>query len=449
MVTGLLTGLAVRTAVALSFSAERQRSLAALSAAATMFSGDLTGPQVDPQSAARQLGAAAGGRLLWIGPAGHVRIDSAGPTGLVGRRPALPAGMEAVAAPRVALYATGRTWTAYAAMPLRAGTSPADGELLLVRDLTPLRAEQALLRTRLWLAGALLALLGMAAGLLMAGSVARPVESLTAATRRMQAGDLHQQVAVAGRGEVAALTAAFNDMAAQVATLDEQRRAFVADAAHELRTPLASLHALAEALLAGAGAPADALAGIARQTERMGRMVESLLTLARLDHPEVMLNRQTLQIGDLVREALWVVDPLARERNVRMNTDDLEVVPFVQGDPDWLHLALVNVLDNAVRHSPDGAEVRISSQAAGRGVRLAVEDAGPGVADELLSRLGTRFFRADPARGRSTGGAGLGLAIAARVVRQHAGRLTFDHAAAGGLRVIFDLPAASPEDGAS
>lgn len=450
-VTGLLTGLAVRTSVSLSFATERQRSLAAVSAAAAMFLSDVTSPNADPQSAASQLGAAAGGRLLWVGPDGHVRVDGAGPTAAVGTEVNLPARLSHVTAPQVGFYTVGGTWTAFAAAPLSVSTrsGPPDGELLLIRDLTPLRQELGVLRIRLWLLGGLLALLGLGAGLALANSLARPIEKVTQAARRMQAGELRQSVDVTGRGEVAALAAAFNDMAAQVASLDEQRRSFVADAAHELRTPLASLHALAEALLADPTTPQETLAGITRQTERLGRLVDNLLTLAQLDNPEIILQRQVLQVRDVVQEAVWVAEPLARERGVRFDTAAVDSEAYVQGDPDWLHRALVNLMDNAVRHSPDGGVVRLSSQVGDGSVHLVVDDQGAGIPAEMLSRLGTRFFRTDPARGRDTGGTGLGLAIVAQVMRLHGGRVRFGPSRGGGLRVTLELPAASPGGDAS
>ena len=433
LVTGILTGLAARTAVDLSLAAERQRSLVAVDAATHLFTDTLTAPSGDPQSAATELGAAAGGRLLWIGSDGHVRIDGAGPTDLVGRTVRLPAQVAGAKAPTVALLTSGGAWTSYAAAPA------AGGEVVLVRNLTPLRGELATLQLRLWALGALLAALAVGAGLLAAGSLAQPIEALTAAARRMASGDLRQEVAAGGRGEVATLTRTFNDMAAQVAALDEQRRAFVADAAHELRTPLASLHALAEGLLRDP-APETA-AGIARQTDRMGRLVDSLLTLARLDRPEAAVRRDVLRAEDLVREAAWVLEPVARDRRVRVDTAEVDGGARVVGDADLLHRALVNVLDNALRHSPEGGTVTVAATRAGTAVQLTIADEGPGVPADVLPHLGTRFYRADPARTRASGGSGLGLAITDRIVRLHGGSLVFASPPGSGLRVRLDLPA--------
>ncbi len=433
LVTGILTGLAARTAVDLSLATERQRSLSAVAAAARLFAAVRTSPSGDPQAAATEIGTAAGGRLLWIGPDGYVRIDSAGPTDIVGEPARLPGAVAHVTRATAALLSSGGAWTSYAAAPVTGG------EVVLVRDLTPLRAELDVLPFRLWGLGALLALAAAAAGLFAAGELARPIEALTAAARRMASGDLRQEVPAGGSGEVSALTRTFNAMAAQIAELDAQRRAFVADAAHELRTPLASLHALAEGLRRDP-AP-EAVAGIVRQTERMGRLVDSLLTLARLDRPEATMRRDVLRAADLVGEAAWVLAPLARECGAHLDTAGVDGEARLLGDADSLDQALVNVLDNALRHSPEGGTVTVTATQAQGSVRLSIADEGPGVPADALPRLGTRFFRADPARASISGGSGLGLAITERIVRLHGGSLAFASPPGSGLHVRIELPA--------
>ncbi len=395
-----------------------------------------------PSVSARQLGLAAGGRVLWLGPSGTVWVDGFGNAGRVGTRLSLPPGWSAASGPQAGVYASGAGWVAYAIAPLEVDAQP-DGAILLVRDLTPLQREVTAIQARLWLLDSLLGAVGVVGGAGLAGSLARPLEGLQAAIRRMGAGELRQAVVPAGSAETAALAAAFNDMAARVAALDEQRRAFVADAAHELRTPLAGLQALAEAGRDGAAPPREVMGGVVRQSARLGRLVDDLLALARLDDPEIRLQAVALRTTDLLDEALWVVSPLADERGVGWARLEASAVAWVRGDPDWLHRALVNVLDNAVRHSPPGTTVHVAIQRVGGRVHVLVRDEGPGVAPEVLLRLGRRFYRPDAARDRAHGGAGLGLAIASDVLRRHGGRLTFASPPGEGLRVTMDLPAAS------
>lgn len=393
---------------------------------------------------AEQQGLAANGRVLWLGPDDRVRLDGFGDAGLGGKLFPLPAGLADPSVQQAQIYDTGDHWVAYASSPLTLNGKPA-GRLLLIRDLSALQQELAELQRRLWLLGGALAVLFTFAGFLFADSLAKPLERVTLAARRMQAGELHQSVPLAGSRETRDLAAAFNDMADRVAALDEQRRAFVADAAHELRTPLASLRALAEGMSHASGPEQEGLDRFARQTERLSRLVNSLLTLARLDNPELKLNKASLRVSSVIQEACWTIKPLADARQVQLQTPDDVTGSWVYGDPDWLHQALVNLLDNAIHYAPPGGWVRLTVRKEDNLVQIAIEDSGAGVPEEALSRLGTRFYRPAGARERSTGGNGLGLAIVQEIVRLHGGRLGFASPGGQGLCVTVTLPAAPTE----
>lgn len=444
VVTALLTGVAVHTAATISLAAQREQALSAVIGVASAFSDALGVTLTDPAQAARQQGLAANGRVLWLGPDDRVRIDSFGDARLSGQLLPLPADLADPSVQRAAIYTTGDNWVAYAAAPLALNGRPA-GRLLLIRDLSALRHELTELQQRLWLLGGALTLVFICVGLIFSDSLAKPLERVTLAVRRMQAGELHQSVPLAGSREMVDLATAFNDMAARVAALDEQRRSFVADAAHELRTPLASLRALAEGMNEVPGPKPEGIDGFIRQTERLGRLVGSLLTLARLDNPELRLNLAPIRMSNLVQEACWTVKPLAAARQVQLQTEDMADEAWVHGDPDWLHQALVNVLDNAIRYAPTGGWVRLAIGVEDGLARISIEDSGAGVPAEALSRLGTRFYRPAAAREHSTGGNGLGLAIVREVLRLHGGHLVFTSGAGHGLCVTMVLPVAPPE----
>jgi signal transduction histidine kinase len=344
---------------------------------------------------------------------------------------------------RAAIYTADGRWTTWAVAPVTVGERTA-GSILLVRDLSAVQTALAQLRARLWAVGALLALLLIPAGMLVARSLSEPLERLTAAVRRMETGELRQSVMTSGSAETTALGGAFNDMASRVAALDEQRRAFVADAAHELRTPLATLQLLADNLVPDADTEPEHLAAIRRQIARLGRLVDDLLTLARLDNPTLQIRREPLRVANLLDEADWTVGPLAARRGIelRRNCGGFE---WVYGDPDWLHHSLVNVLDNALRHASDVGWVAVSTSVAGGMVHIRVEDSGPGVPSDVLPRLGTRFFRASAARDRTSGGSGLGLSIVREVMRLSGGTLSFSCEPGHGLCVDLVLPEAPPQ----
>ncbi len=440
VVTALLTGIAVYTITTISLFAQRENAVTAASGAATAFSDAITLSTTDPAQSAHQLGLAAGGRILWLGPEGIVRVDGEGDTGLAGRYLELPENLTNQDLPMAQIYTAGNRWVAYATVPLTISGRPA-GSLLLIRDLEAVKKEFYELRKRLWITGTLLALTFTLLGILVAGSLSRPLEAITRAASDMQVGKLQQSVPVEGYLEITRLTEAFNDMTARVAELDEQRRAFVADAAHELRTPLAALKALAE----GMEGDQEELKGFIREIDRLTRLVNNLLTLARLDNPQLKINPVSIRVIDLLDEVLWPIKPIAVKKDIDIIFRNQKTQAWVLGDPDLLNRALVNVLDNAVRYTPEGGRVSIAVQAEGGFVHIITEDTGLGVPEETLSKLGTRFYRPSVSRDRRTGGSGLGLSIVQQIIKLHGGRLSFNSAPVKGLNVKISLPQAPPE----
>lgn len=437
VVTALLTGLAVQTAMTISMSAQKDQALSAITGVATAFADSL-GSSLDPAQTAQQLGLAANGRVIWLGPDGRVRVDGYGDARLSGRPFQVPVKLKDPDVKAAEIYDTGQSWVAYTSAPLQiAGKS--SGRLLLIQDLAALRQEYAQLKQRLWLLGGLLSLIVAGIGIFLAGSMSKPLEALTTAIQKIQAGELQQWVPVSGSKEIICLTEAFNQMTARVAKLDEQRRTFVADAAHELRTPLASLQALAEGMQRDSAPDPDDIEAFVRQTERLGRLVASLLQLARLDNPELQITNMPIRVPNLIQEALWVVKPLAAEGQIQFEVDaDQEV--WLKGDPDWLHQALVNVLSNAVYYTPIGSIVRLGIETKQGFVYIIIEDSGTGVPLDVLLQLGTRFYRPAAARERSTGGSGLGLSIVKEVLRLHHGILEFASPPGQGLIVRLIVP---------
>ena len=296
----------------------------------------------------------------------------------------------------------------------------------------------------------------------LARGMTAPLREMAAASRRMAAGDHTARVSAAstrGRDEVGQLAADFNTMAAELERVDAQRRRLVADASHELRTPITALRALLENLADGVTRPdPDALAVALAQTERLGRLVEQLLDLSRLEAGEVPLHRTPVAVADLAEraaaEARSHCASLGRRVRVVVDAEPVEV----QADGERLAQVLANLLDNATRHAPDGGTVRLrarrSLHGSEQGVRLEVLDDGPGVAAADRERVFDRFARADDARARTarttqeTGGTGLGLAIVRWVVELHGGSVRIGdppgsavHGPGAGCRVVVDLPA--------
>ncbi|EOD69040.1 sensor histidine kinase [Amycolatopsis vancoresmycina] len=262
--------------------------------------------------------------------------------------------------------------------------------------------------------------LGVGAALLIGRRIRRPIAALSTAADELGAGALGTRVPVKGRDEVAALAASFNTMAARLGesidelhAKDRQQRRFVADVAHDLRTPLASMLATVDSLDHAEPATRTRAAEIlGTQTRRLAKLVEDLLEIARFDAGKADLRVAPVDLADLVRDTAEVVGTEAAVTA----TGDVTVV----ADPRRVHTVVANLLSNAVRHG--AAPVTITLDGTGDDVVVRVADAGPGVPEELLPILFDRFTRGDHAR-QVTEGSGLGLAIARENVLAHGGSL--------------------------
>jgi signal transduction histidine kinase len=281
-----------------------------------------------------------------------------------------------------------------------------------------------------------------------------PLRALAGAADRVAGGEHGVRVSVRGRDEVAQVGHAFNRMAAELEETDRIRRDLVADAAHELRTPLGALRAVLENAVDGVE-PADPRE-LLGQVRRLGDLTDQLLDLSRLEAGAATLQRRTVPVAHLLDGAL-VRRAQARagdrgptgeegpggEREPTSPGDaavqrDVPGDLQVHGDPDRLVQVLGNLLENAGRHAP-GAPVAVRARGApGGGVRLVVEDRGPGLLPADAERVFERFARAD--RSRSTPGSGLGLAIARSVVELHGGSIRAEPVDPHGCRIVVDLP---------
>jgi signal transduction histidine kinase len=222
-----------------------------------------------------------------------------------------------------------------------------------------------------------------------------------------------------------------------------RQREFAADASHELRTPLTVIRSSVEYLgrhrTEPVAAVGEALEDITAEVDQLSTLVEDLLLLARSDSGAIELDRLPLDLGDLAGEAASTLAQPAADRNVRIVVDPEPAA--VTGDPVRLRQLVAILVDNAIRHSPAGGEVRVAVRADGRSTDLSVEDQGPGIRPEDLPRVFDRFWRAP---GAPAGGTGLGLAIAQWIVERHGGRIAVVNRVGGGARFDVELPVRTP-----
>jgi signal transduction histidine kinase len=278
---------------------------------------------------------------------------------------------------------------------------------------------------------------------LLSRRILDPVRELTAAAREMEGGRLDRRVAVRSRDEIGELARAFNSMAEGLARVEGLRRRVVTDVAHELRTPLTSVRCQLETLQDGLQRPTrDVIDSLHEEVMSLGRLVDDLQDLALAEAGQLRLARRPVCLEE---EAQGVVRSLrgaaaGESPTIEIALDDL---PPVDADPDRLRQVLRNLLENALTHLRRDGKITISGRVARDEVEVTIRDTGPGIEPENLSHVFDRFYRADPSRQRSTGGAGIGLAIVKQIVEAHGGSVRAESRVGEGSSFSITLPVAA------
>lgn len=289
------------------------------------------------------------------------------------------------------------------------------------------------------------AIAGLAALLLafaMSRRIVGPVEALTVAVRGMEAGKLDRRVEVHTRDEIGELGRAFNDMAARLGRNEKLRRDMVSDVAHELRTPVTNLRAQIEALQDDLAAPdAAALASLHEEVMHLGGLIDELQELATADAGQLALEPGALAPGEELRRVITGLQPAASAAGIALSLDASDDLPHVRADARRLGQVVRNLVANAIAHSPRGATVTIGVAVDGPGMlRFRVADHGEGIPATHLEHVFERFYRVDPSRARSTGGAGLGLTIVRQLVEAMGGTVRAESREGAGSTFSFTLP---------
>ncbi|ALF11080.1 sensor histidine kinase [Parageobacillus thermoglucosidasius] len=311
----------------------------------------------------------------------------------------------------------------------------------------PLASIQELTKevAMIWLPlAALFVFVLLIAGKRLVRHITGPLKEMEEVAYHMSQGNYEAQIPVRTNDEIGKLAKAFNIMAKAVAEEDMRKREFLANVSHELRTPISYVKGYSEAILQGLVKTKEEqrkhVQLIYREAGRMERLVRDLLDLAQLEGNSVPLQKVPLVFAQVIEDTVAKYEPFLQKKQITLAVElDHDII--LEGDADRLEQVVQNLLDNAVRYTPDAGKIDIQlRKVSAKSCQLIIRDSGKGVPKEKLAFLGQRFFRVDQARSRKEGGTGLGLAIVKQIISLHDGTISFFSEEGKGMKVVIELP---------
>ena len=317
------------------------------------------------------------------------------------------------------------------------------GVLLLVSPVQEIMQNLYQLQDQMVLIFAAIALTSLICAWVFSRVITRPIAGLNRGIQKMSKGDFSARVKVRGSGEMKQLARAFNSMSEKLETLDQSRNQFVSNASHELKTPLATMKIMIESLIyqpdMDKNLRTEFMTDINNEIDRLSAIVSDLLTLVQMDSQNVKLTRENLSIAQLVKENAHRLQPIADQKGQKIILSLADPCDMY-ADRNKLNQVIYNLMENAVKYTQAGGQVKVTLQRQGRDARLTVADNGPGIPKESLPHIFDRFYRVDKARSREKGGTGLGLSIVHQLVLLHGGSIRVESEEGSGASFIVELP---------
>ena len=297
------------------------------------------------------------------------------------------------------------------------------------------------------LSGLIAMLLAFLLAVIFSRNITRPILELTAATQVVSEGKLAHEVPVRSRDEIGQLAASFNRMSADLSRSLNARRQMTADIAHELRTPISIILGHAEAVHDKVLPPSiETFEIIREETERLEHLVDDLRILSMADAGELKLSLRPYSPQKLLHDAQKIYSHQARQKKISIQTKAATDLPEIEIDPERMREVFSNIIENALRYTPQNGHITLSANLVKGAVQMSVRDSGPGVAAEELDRIFERFYRTEASRARDKGGSGLGFAIAKSLVEKHNGRIWAESKSGEGLTIVIELPLSTSQE---
>jgi two-component system sensor histidine kinase BaeS len=302
------------------------------------------------------------------------------------------------------------------------------------------------LQRTLWIVGILTLLLAGFLSFMLSRHLGKPIQALRQGTRQLTDGNYALRMPCHGRDELGQLTRDFNQLAARLQKNEIARKQWIADIAHELRTPISILRGEIEALQDGINPPDEhTFASLHQEASHLQRLVGDLYDLSMSDSGALSYHKEPCDVVALLHETLTLHSTSLQEGNLQLETQGIQQQPIiVQGDTQRLQQLFKNLLENSLRYTDKPGLLRISTQLSNGNVQIVFQDSPPDVPDDALPHLFERLYRVESSRNRATGGAGLGLSICHNIVEAHSGDISATHSPLGGLEIRISLPLKHP-----
>ena len=286
-------------------------------------------------------------------------------------------------------------------------------------------------------------LIALAVGIMLSMHLTKPMAELARRAREIALGGLSNPVDIKGNDELAELSQAFNEMTTELKKLDTAKKQVIADAAHELRTPVTLIQGIIEGMLDGIlPLDQDNLKSVLEEVLRLSLLIDTLRELELIDAGEMKLSKEPIDIRSLLSKSLALFVPVANEKGITISFSPcLGKATTAYGDFFRLREVVDNLVSNAIKYTPAGGYIQIQEEKPAKDlIRFSVEDSGPGIEASERERVFERFYRIDKSRSSASGGRGLGLAISSEIVKAHGGKITIDTSPLGGARFYVELP---------
>jgi signal transduction histidine kinase len=295
----------------------------------------------------------------------------------------------------------------------------------------------------IWITAAVSLALASVVTFIISRRISKPIEHIQKVAASLAEGNFAGDLAPVGRDEIARLTETFNYMKNRLWQIEEMRKDFIANVSHELRTPLTSIRGFIQGILDRVIGPEEQEKYLRRayeETGRLNRLVNDLLQLARLQSGNVKLNREIVQVGELIGEIVEEHRLLAEQRNISLHVEISGDNTTIVADRDKLKQIILNLLNNALKYSNEGGKVWINALKEDKKLIFKIKDNGPGIPEDELQYIFTKFHRVESSSGQQAPGTGLGLSIAKELVELHGGTIMARSAVGCGTEMIFALP---------